>query len=42
MATTRPPRISTQDEDVVARTIESAATARVALAGTNWIPGEGL
>ncbi|GAA2487002.1 hypothetical protein [Streptomyces longisporus] len=28
--------------DLVALTIESAAMARVPLAGTNWIPGEGL
>ncbi|MFJ9025041.1 hypothetical protein ACIRPU_34495 [Streptomyces sp. NPDC102259] len=29
-------------EDLVARTIESAATARVPLTGTGRIPGEGL
>ena len=31
-----------EPEDLVALTIESAAMARVPLAGTNWIPGEGL
>ncbi|MFF4799337.1 hypothetical protein ACFY1U_13090 [Streptomyces sp. NPDC001351] len=31
-----------EPEDLVALTIESAAMARVPLAGTDWIPGEGL
>jgi type IV secretory pathway VirB10-like protein len=31
-----------EPEDLVAPTIESAAMARAPLAGTNWIPGEGL
>ena len=31
-----------EPEDLVALTIESAAMARVPLAGTNWIPGEGM
>ncbi|WP_234341406.1 hypothetical protein [Streptomyces sp. NRRL S-646] len=30
-----------EPEDLVALTIESAAMARVPLAGTNWISGEG-
>lgn len=28
-------------EDLVALTVESAAMARVPLAGTNWVPGSG-
>jgi methylamine---glutamate N-methyltransferase subunit C len=28
-----------EPEDLVALTVESAAMARVPLAGTNWIPG---
>ena len=28
-----------EPEDLVALTVEAAATARVPLAGTNWIPG---
>ena len=28
-------------EDLVALTVESAAMARVPLAGTDWIPGQG-
>lgn len=31
-----------EPEDLVALTIESAAMARIPLAGTNWIPGAGL
>jgi methylamine---glutamate N-methyltransferase subunit C len=31
-----------EPEDLVALTIEAAAMARVPLAGTSWIPGEGL
>ncbi|MFE2727789.1 FMN-binding glutamate synthase family protein [Kitasatospora sp. NPDC059327] len=31
-----------EPEDLVALTVESAAMARVPLAGTRWIPGEGL
>ena len=31
-----------EPEDLVALTIESAAMARVPLAGTSWIPGQGL
>lgn len=31
-----------EPEDLVALTIESAAMARVPLAGTNWVPGAGL
>jgi glutamate synthase domain-containing protein 2 len=31
-----------EPEDLVALTIESAAMARVPLAGTEWIPGSGL
>jgi glutamate synthase domain-containing protein 2 len=31
-----------EPEDLVALTIESAAMARVPLAGTSWIPGSGL
>jgi glutamate synthase domain-containing protein 2 len=31
-----------EPEDLVALTLESAAMARVPLAGTNWIPGHGL
>ena len=31
-----------EPEDLVALTIESAAMARVPLAGTSWIPGRGL
>lgn len=31
-----------EPEDLVALTIEAAAMARVPLAGTNWIPGQGL
>ncbi|MGW2570721.1 hypothetical protein [Streptomyces sp. NPDC001537] len=31
-----------EPEGLVAPTIESAAMARAPLAGTNWIPGEGL
>ena len=31
-----------EPEDLAPLTIESAAMARVPLAGTNWIPGEGL
>ncbi|HAD31209.1 MAG TPA: FMN-binding glutamate synthase family protein, partial [Methylophaga sp.] len=29
-----------EPEDLVALTVESAAMARVPLAGTNWIPGQ--
>ena len=31
-----------EPEDLVALTIEAAAMARVPLAGTSWIPGQGL
>ena len=31
--------LNLEPEDLVALTIESAAMARVPLAGTNWIPG---
>ena len=34
--------LNLEPEDLVALTIESAAMARVPLAGTNWIPGAGL
>ena len=30
-----------EPDDLVALTVESAAMARVPLAGTNWIPGNG-
>ena len=30
-----------EPEDLVALSVESAAMARVPLAGTNWIPGGG-
>ena len=30
-----------EPDDLVALTVESAAMARVPLAGTNWIPGQG-
>ena len=30
-----------EPEDLVALTVESAAMARVPLAGTNWVPGQG-
>ena len=30
-----------EPEDLVALTIEAAAMAKVPLAGTNWIPGQG-
>lgn len=35
-------RLHLEPEDLVALTIESAVMARVPLAGTNRIPGEGL
>ena len=31
-----------EPEDLVALTIEAAAMARVPLAGTSWVPGQGL
>jgi glutamate synthase domain-containing protein 2 len=34
--------LNLEPEDLVALTIEAAAMARVPLAGTNWIPGQGL
>ncbi|MEO1206410.1 MAG: FMN-binding glutamate synthase family protein, partial [Pseudomonadota bacterium] len=30
-----------EPEDLVALTMEAAAMARIPLAGTNWIPGQG-